>query len=139
MKLVETVDGRKDGIDRGLASPDGRLSERQNVRVVTAQPGHESGELTKPDVGPSELCQVQVVPEQLEVVGVRPQRVRRALHIIEIRQVTPDRLHGQVVFSDNQPDQPIRTRYSRSLNNRHAPLLTMENRFGLSAYTERMF
>ena len=61
----------------------------------------------------------------------RPQGVRRALHVVEIRQVTSDRLHGQVVLSDNQPDQPIRTRYSRSLNNRHAPLLTMENRFGL--------
>src|SRR5438552_16261897 len=72
VKLVDTVDGRQDGIDRGLASPDGRLSERQNVRLVTAQPGHESGELTQPDVGPSELCPVQVVPEQLEGGGRTP-------------------------------------------------------------------
>src|SRR5712691_8473190 len=82
VKLVETVDGRKDGIDRGLAPPDGRLSKRHNVRVVATQPGHEAGELTKPDVGPSELCPGQVVPEQLEVVGIRPQRVWRAFHIV---------------------------------------------------------
>src|SRR5438552_432338 len=72
VKVVETVDGRKDRIDRGLAPPHRRLSERQHVRIVVAQPGHESGELTKPDLGPGELCPGQVVPEQFEVMGVRP-------------------------------------------------------------------
>jgi hypothetical protein len=123
VKLVETVDGRKDGIDRGLAPPDRCFAERHDVRVVAPQPGHEAGELTKPDVSPRELCPGQVIPEQFEVMGVRPQRVRGAFHVVEIRQVTSDRLHGQVVFSDDQPDQPIGTWYSRSLNNRHAHFL----------------
>src|SRR5258708_744169 len=103
VKLVETIDGRQDRIDRGLASSDRRFSECHDVRVVATQPGHEASELNKPDVAPSELCPRQVVPEQFEVVGVGPQRVRRAFHIVEIRQVTPDGLHGQVVISDDTP------------------------------------
>jgi hypothetical protein len=122
VELVETVDGRKDRIDSGLAPPDRRLSERHDVRVVASQPGHEPSELNEPHVGPSESCPVQVVPEEFEVVGVCPERVRRTLNIVEIGQVTPDRLHGQVVLSDDKPDQPIRAWYPRSLNN-HAPLL----------------
>src|SRR5438105_10992567 len=70
VKFVETVHGRKDRIDRGLASPDRRFSEWHDVRVVATQPGHEPGELTKPDVGPGELCPGQVVPEQFEVIGI---------------------------------------------------------------------
>ena len=58
VKLVETVDGRQDCIDRGLASPDRRFSELHDIRVVATQPGHEASELTKPDVGPRELCPV---------------------------------------------------------------------------------
>jgi hypothetical protein len=41
-------------------------------------------------------------------MGIRPQRVRRALHIVEIRKVATYRLYGEVVLSDNQPNQPIR-------------------------------
>jgi hypothetical protein len=43
VKLVETVDGRQDRIDRGLAPPDRHFSEWHDVRVVATQPGHEPG------------------------------------------------------------------------------------------------
>src|SRR6266851_4707448 len=73
VKFVGTVDGCKDRIDRGLAPPDRRFSKWHDVRVVATQPGHEASELTKPDVDPGELCPGQVVPEQFEVIGIRPQ------------------------------------------------------------------
>jgi hypothetical protein len=48
---------------------------------------------------------------------VRRQGVRRPLHIVEISQVASDRLHGEVAFSDDQPDEPIPSSQPGSMNN----------------------
>jgi hypothetical protein len=101
VKLVEAVDGRKDGIDGRLAPPGDRFPEEDDVSVGSPEPGHEAGKLTQADLRPGKLGPGEVVPEQLEMVSVRTYRVRRTLDIVEIRQEAVNRVHGQVVIADN--------------------------------------
>src|SRR5579871_507465 len=116
MKIVEALHRGEDLIDGRIRSAGLLPFERADAGRSLAQPGDEGGHVGNIDPRPIQMRLVQVVPEELEMMGAAANGVRRAVQVVKEAQVGQNGWDGQVVVIQDQPGAALRLRKQHALH-----------------------